>query len=146
KCEEVRYILKQSDAKVLFMMDSFFGIDYHKILLEMAPELPLQDPRRLVLRGLPELGAVVTWSDRELDGTIPLDRFLAERPSPKLAEAEEDVQVTDLALIVYTSGTTGKPKGAMHSHEVLRRVAFVAERLEAGPEDIVLGHMPFYHV
>lgn len=146
KAEEIRYILRQSDSKILFMMDSYFGIDYHKILLEMAPGLAGQDGQHVTLPDLPQLRTIITWANRALPGTIPIDDFLSDRPAPSLSKAEDEVRVSDIAIIVYTSGTTGKPKGAMHSHEILRRVFYCAERMRVGPNDIVLGHMPFYHV
>jgi fatty-acyl-CoA synthase len=128
------------------MMDWYFGIDYHRILTEAAPELVDQDGQDVSLPNLPQLRTVVTWADRPLAGTISIDKFLCDRPSQSLARAEESVQLSDIAIIVYTSGTTGRPKGAMHSHEVLRRIGYVAERMRVEPNDVVLGHMPFYHV
>lgn len=53
----------------------------------------------------------------------------------------------DLAYLVYTSGTTGRPKGAMNSHG---NVAFSAEVfhnwMRLGPEDVVLGGAPLFHI
>lgn len=146
KVEELRYILRQSDSKLLFMMDSYFGIDYHRMLLELAPELSAQGGENVRITDLPQLRTIVTWGDHELAGTVPMAKFLSTASAAALSQAEAEVRVSDIALIVYTSGTTGKPKGAMHSHEVLRRVGYVAARLRVGSNDVVLGHMPFYHV
>ena len=55
-------------------------------------------------------------------------------------------QPEDPVIIVYTSGTTGHPKGAVHGHRVMRNAANVARVMRIGPQDIILGHMPFYHV
>jgi fatty-acyl-CoA synthase len=49
-------------------------------------------------------------------------------------------------IIVYTSGTTGHPKGAMHSHQILRNAANIARVMHTDPSDVILGHMPLYHV
>ncbi len=64
-------------------------------------------------------------------------------PTPGIADTEED----DTAVILYTSGTTGKPKGAELTHHNLSLNAeIVAETLtEVGPEDIVLGALPQFH-
>jgi long-chain acyl-CoA synthetase len=64
-------------------------------------------------------------------------------PSPTVAETAED----DTAVILYTSGTTGKPKGAELTHANLARNADVSSRTtsEIGPGDVVLGALPLFH-
>jgi long-chain acyl-CoA synthetase len=53
----------------------------------------------------------------------------------------------DVAVLTYTSGTTGPPKGAMNTHG---NIAFASEvyreRLGVGPQDVILGIAPLYHV
>jgi long-chain acyl-CoA synthetase len=69
---------------------------------------------------------------------------LAElEPSPDLADTAED----DTAVILYTSGTTGKPKGAELTHANLARNADVSARTtsEIGAGDVVLGALPLFH-
>jgi crotonobetaine/carnitine-CoA ligase len=59
----------------------------------------------------------------------------------------EDVRPTDAALIVYTSGTTGNPKGCTLSHGYLQRAAKgFLDSLEVGEDDVIFGTMPMYHV
>jgi long-chain acyl-CoA synthetase len=69
---------------------------------------------------------------------------LAEHePAPGLADTAED----DTAVILYTSGTTGKPKGAELTHQNLFRNADVSSRTTCGVQggDIVLGALPLFH-
>jgi long-chain acyl-CoA synthetase len=69
---------------------------------------------------------------------------LAElEPTPALAETSED----DTAVILYTSGTTGKPKGAELTHANLWRNADVMGRTtgEIGASDVVFGGLPLFH-
>src|ERR1700761_7778432 len=53
---------------------------------------------------------------------------------------------SDTAVILYTSGTTGRPKGAELTHANLRRNVEVMTRIfSIGPEDVVLGALPLFH-
>jgi long-chain acyl-CoA synthetase len=67
----------------------------------------------------------------------------ADRPLTEVAGKAAD----DTAVVLYTSGTTGKPKGAELTHGNLGRNADVVVRtlLEIGPDDVVLGALPLFH-
>jgi long-chain acyl-CoA synthetase len=67
----------------------------------------------------------------------------AHEPTPGLVDTAED----DTAVILYTSGTTGKPKGAELTHTNLFRNADVSSRTtsEIGQGDVVLGALPLFH-
>jgi long-chain acyl-CoA synthetase len=66
----------------------------------------------------------------------------ATAPKPDVAVREE----TDTAIILYTSGTTGTPKGAELTHANLSaNVQVVMRMLELGTEDVILGALPLFH-
>lgn len=103
--------------------------------------------------GFPHLKWVVLTDAGEVDQAAPdvgpqlltMQTWLAQGTS--IASIENiDVAPTALAAIVYTSGTTGKPKGVMLSHDnILSNIRAVLKRVEARPSDIFLSFLPLSH-
>jgi long-chain acyl-CoA synthetase len=90
-----------------------------------------------------EAGAAEAGADVILvkPGEIEQEIF-AHEPSREVVDRAGD----DTAVILYTSGTTGKPKGAELTHDNLRRNAEVSRSLhDLGPEDVILGALPLFH-
>lgn len=147
KSEEVEYILRQSDARALILMDSLWGIDFLGMARGIAPEIADARDGRTECASLPQLRSVIAWKDVQVPGLVNLQE-LARRGEHAMAQGAvlPATDPKDAIIIVYTSGTTGHPKGAMHNHIVLRNIANVARVMHVEPGDVVLGHMPFYHV
>ena len=112
KTEEVRYILGQSDARMLIMVREFVGIDYVAMLDALCPELA--DSPTPNAEELPGLRRVVVLGEPTPAGAQPFDGFAASGDDVTDAEldaAAAAVDFDDPTIIVYTSGTTGHPKG-----------------------------------
>jgi long-chain acyl-CoA synthetase len=93
-----------------------------------------------------EAGAGAADAGAELVEVEPLgfaETLRDLEPTPELADAAED----DTAVILYTSGTTGRPKGAELTHANLSRNAEVSARTtsEIGEGDVVFGALPLFH-
>jgi fatty-acyl-CoA synthase len=131
KTEEVEYIVRQSDAKLLVMVDRFVGIDYLAMLA------------RLRDADLPELRGVVVIGEAPQD-TQSWENFLAAAADDALDPSA--VAYDDPSFIVYTSGTTGYPKGAVHSSLVLRNECSISEAMDIDASSRVMNHMPFFHI
>ena len=89
--------------------------------------------KRAELTPLPVREDVVAWSAMLRDGALPL---LADDPA------------TSLALLQYTGGTTGVPKGAMLTHQNLSANARQIGAIDphSGDRDVILGALPLFHV
>jgi len=147
KLEETEYILRQSDAKVLIAMDQFWNIDFLGMIREMAPESRHAPVGQLQSERLPSLRSIVLWESVEASGTTNLAQLRQEGAKALASGAQlAPARSEDAVIIVYTSGTTGHPKGAMHSHQILRNAANICRVMHIEPGDVVLGHMPLYHV
>lgn len=147
KQDEVAYILQQSDARALILMDRMWDIDFLAMATRIVPEIASAREGHVICAALPLLHTVVAWKDVQTHGLVNL-QTLGERGEARMDEGATlaVANPADPIIIVYTSGTTGHPKGAMHNHIVLRNVANVARVMHVEPGDVVLGHMPFYHV
>ena len=90
-----------------------------------------------------ELGASETGTEVITVTPGEFEKLLAEgEADPELVERTGD----DTAVILYTSGTTGKPKGAELTHDNLLKNAHISSALaEIDEDDIVLGALPLFH-
>ncbi len=133
KGAEATYILRKSRARLLLTMDDFLGQDYVAQLRDH--ELPALE-QIVVLRG-------------EAEGALAWDAFLSRAAAfpPDQARARAAaVSADDLSDLLFTSGTTGDPKGVMTTHgQNLRAFEAWTEvvGLRAGDRYLVIN--PFFH-
>jgi acyl-CoA synthetase (AMP-forming)/AMP-acid ligase II len=120
--EELAHVLGQSRADGIFLVPEYRGTDMAGMLDALRGELPL-------------LREVVSFAD--------WDTFCAGG-SP--AETLPDVDPRDAAQIQYTSGTTGRPKGAvLHHRGIVNNARLCADRLALAPGNVQLSPMPLFH-
>jgi fatty-acyl-CoA synthase len=141
--DELGYVLGQSDAVTLITMDRFRDLDYLAALDELAPGWEHEGGGER----LPRLRTVVVFSttvDGGRPGTHTLDELAAT--SDEWAPVA-GASASATADVLYTSGTTGQPKGVLLTHAMLLRTAYSSAFSRAFQD----GHrvtfsLPMYHV
>ena len=101
---------------------------------------------------LPDLKRIVTFdrTGRQEADLMTLEELEARAdrvPSSAVEKRSLQVEIDDLATIMYTSGTTGSPKGIQYSHRnlVFKRFARALALPEIGEEDVFLAYLPLFH-
>jgi len=144
KALEVEYVLRQSDAKALILADRFdaAGVDYLELLREICPVVNAPSSRLPALRHVIVLGSRVpagcrSWAEVEARGRGSDPRVL------------ERIGVTpeDPAAMLYTSGTTGEPKGCLLSHgNVYYKCRVYTALHEWTARDRYFVPVPYFHI
>ncbi|CAN5652778.1 FadD3 family acyl-CoA ligase [soil metagenome] len=145
KGTEAGHILARSRARLLVTVDGFCANRYVELLREANGGLHRDRP----VAGLAELQAAVVLRDEPPDGTIGWDDFLAAGEAVAPAEIDRRVgalSADDISDLLFTSGTTGAPKGVVCTHgQTLRAFAAWAEVIGLRATDRYLIVNPFFH-
>ena len=138
KGSEAVYVLNRSRARVLLSVRGFLGLDFPATLA--GEDLPALE-RLVILRG--EAEGASPASAISLEDLLSLGDAVAPMRSIERAASIEPDAICDL---VFTSGTTGNPKGAMTTHaQTLRTFATWASIVGLAPGDRYLVVNPFFH-
>lgn len=148
RAHELDYVLRQSGATTLVLQDHAGPVDYLERLDEVLPRLHARDADRLGFEAFPRLRHVVCLAEDAYGGTHRYADVVAAGDDPALAgpfAARQSLVAPDRVFsLLYTSGTTAFPKGAMISHTNAVPHAFASgERLGLTERDRVLHTLPF---
>jgi fatty-acyl-CoA synthase len=152
KASELEYVLRQGDITTLFMTEEFRGNAYLDSIYSIVPEIKkLADPIAQPLQSekLPRLKRVVLIGTTPRPGTLLYAQVVAlgQRISDEaLHKRRASVTPQDVAMIMYTSGTTGFPKGAMLTHYNIVNQMQSANLNQDYSQDRYVNPMPLFHI
>lgn len=149
QAHELDYLLKQSDAAALIIMDSYRGTSYPDIVNSLIPELQKAKPGQLKSERYPFLKTLIYIGNKRLSGMYHWDdtEILAKTVTDaELEERMNSLDKDDVINMQYTSGTTGFPKGVMLTHfNVINNAANIAECMALSSQDRMCIPVPFFH-
>ena len=139
--KEIEYILRQTEAKAVVSVSEFWGFSFSDLFQDLRQTIPTL--KHVLVSGARRhaeelvLEEVVT---REWGKEYPADYY------QEVYLKEFPVEADDHLEIIFTSGTTGTPKGVMHSHNTRCRSALgTAASIGLKPDDIWLIMVPLSH-
>jgi acyl-CoA synthetase (AMP-forming)/AMP-acid ligase II len=136
KGEEAGYVLGKSGARALFATTDFLGVDALAMLGKAGVALPALETRVVISGSAPE--CALSWSAFLARG--------AEVPESAAEARALEVAPDDVCDIMFTSGTTGRPKGAMSTHaQTLRAFRDWSDIVGLRSGDRYLVVLPFFH-
>jgi cyclohexanecarboxylate-CoA ligase len=129
---ELTYMLDFASAKVFIAPKTFRGFDHEAMASDLKSKLP-------------KLAHVIIVDG---DGANSFDKMLLTNPAVDIAATEAtDARKDEIAVIMFTSGTTGSPKGAMHTTNTLMACNIaLAGRFGLNGDDIMLVCSPLGHM
>ncbi|HSG78792.1 MAG TPA: AMP-binding protein [Acidimicrobiia bacterium] len=148
---ELKQVITHCGMKVIVTASPGQGTDFAGLILETFPEITRSEGTRVRLDEAPELEAVVVLEDESPAGTFDRAAWeaLADGVTDEaLRHRQSAVRVRDTAVIMYTSGTTAMPKGAMLSHEAFLRFSSstVDDRKAITDGNRVWTALPLFHI
>lgn len=132
---ELSFMLKHTESKVFIVPKIFRKFDYEKLANQLQRNIPS-------LEHVVVIGGAGENSFEKLLLNHGLDK------DPQILNTLNDVTITadDIAQLVFTSGTTGEPKGVMHTANTLfSNIVPYAKRLHLDKDDVILMGSPMAH-
>ncbi|WP_174274697.1 AMP-binding protein [Sphingomonas bacterium] len=127
---EVGFMLADTSSRMIFIPATFRGFDYREMLARVTAAM-VSPPEVVVLRG-------------DAAGATAYEALLA---SPQAALPLPTVDPDSVKMILYTSGTTGRPKGVMHSHNSIHALVRQLHReWRAGDGSVFFVPSPISHI
>ena len=149
KIFELEYLLKQSDTTTLILIKGTKSSDYISMLYQLCPELHSCKPGELKSQRLPFLKNIIVIDEKNYPGMFTWNELIEignTVTDEELAVRQDSLDPDDVISMMYTSGTTGFPKGVMLTHNnLIGNACSLAECMDFTEKDRLCIPVPFFH-
>jgi len=149
KLSELEYLVKNADVHTLCIVDGHRDSDYIGMVYELIPELKTMERGYMRSERFPELRNIVYMGQEKQRGMYSTPELYSlgyYTDYSVLCEAKKNVDCHDIAMMLYTSGTTGFSKGVLLTHHnILNNGLTVGECMGYTNDDKVLTPVPMFH-
>ncbi|TFZ02929.1 hypothetical protein EZ313_17005 [Ramlibacter henchirensis] len=132
-------VVRRGGCKVLIFSGRAGPIDFVGLVQRSLGSDLEQGSLRTILVGEGSMPGATTWASLVDTQYSPAEQLA-------LRERRAACKASDLTLIVFTSGTTGRPKGVMHDHSCVRSVRERALLWKVQPGEAMLNYLPMFHL
>jgi len=148
RTDDVAYTVTQSRSGTLISLDRSGPVDYQGMLMESMPSIE-QTADGLKVENYPDLKRLVVLGDLRLPNATGWEAFIAAGATisdDTLNARAAGVDPESLMMLAYTSGTTGNPKGVMHSHQPIRSTHERAQVMGYTRYEVHMNYLPLFHI
>lgn len=153
KSSEIGYVVKNADLVTLITTDAVAEqVNFVERIEGALPGLAAQDnPSQISVQAAPKLRNVVLFGRTQRAGFIAetdFDALADQVPEISVHKSRLRTRVRDVALMLYTSGTTANPKGCLITHEaqVRNSIALGRHRYRLTTNDSLWSPLPMFHI
>ena len=149
RADDLDYVLGQSDTGYLFTHDTSGPINYLLMVRELVPIDCTNELGSIASKNFPHLRNLVLATETHHDHALNWQQFLDAGHAvsdEELRDRAAGICLDDTLFIMYTSGTTGFPKGVMRNHRLLRNQADRLAILGTTSADVVINYLPLFHI
>lgn len=147
---QLEYLLKQSDSRGMILTEGLRGSEYIEMMHQLCPEMKQSNRGQLNCPLLPELKHLFLISEKKMEGTwnwkelLEIGRGVSD---DLLIKRQRTNHYEDVVTLLYTSGTTGAPKGVMSTHfGVINTTLASAENQRLTEKDRLCLSVPLSHM